>query len=440
MQLPQAPSENLPDSAVCLLLSRDEISRVLKENGRASEADIASIAMLDKKLKDWADKRMPGSDRARMSAWRESLQPSARDWWWLLDERARPSVLWTLFAGLFFAASLAVAADTFTVLKNVTSSNVTLAGTIAQSMLALFAGSAFTSAGREWLSQIFSAVGSDRMFLGQSRMWLALGVFVLILGGRFYLPDFASKHFNVEGGEYAASGLLSRSIESYQQAIALKPYYVDAHLGLAASLAKSHEYEKAIEEYKRVAEIDLNQTATVIKARFEVATSLDRSHEYEKAIDEYTRVIELDPNQFTAVSKLSRLYILHRRDSSRALSLLEPLFGAYRNGKLPNEECYRLFKNSGWANLELRNYRLAEGELRAALQFRDGAAAHFLLGKTLDSLHRVKEARDEWTSFIKQMQQGSKQEDEVEPDWPGYAQTKQQGPIKGESFEKGGHQ
>jgi tetratricopeptide (TPR) repeat protein len=430
------------DELLALLLTRDEIHRLVKDGPLPAPESITRLATADQQLKRWAAKqewtKNQNGNRTTMAStlasWRESAHPASSEWWWSLDEFAKPHALWTLLAGLFFAGSIALGAATFTILKNVTTSNVTLFGTIAQSVLALLAGSAFTSAGREWLSTAFSAVGIDRRFRGASRMWLAFVVFGLILAGWFFLPVIASRHYFQKGGEYQKSGLLHRSIESYQQAITLKPDYVEARFGLAASLAEAHEYDKAIEEYKRIGERYPDQSNMVNQAYLSLAVSLDRSREYDKAIELYKRLMDLDPNDFMAVNNLARLYILRRQDASGALALLDRLRA--RLPELSKDARYHYHKNRGWANLELRFFDAAEGELRAALKVRDGASAHFLLGRVLESQNRIEDARNEWRSFNRRDRQNLDQENEIESDWSAHATQKLFKPVG--QPEKGG--
>lgn len=427
-----SPHASPPAGLLDLLLTRDEIRRLSAEGPTASATLITRLAELDQRLKEWAKKRRVGADRAAMSRWRNSIQPVAGQWWWYLDDEAKPHALWTLLAGLFFAGSIAVGADTFSILKNVTTSNVTAIGTIAQSVLALLAGSAFTSSGREWLGNAFSAIGIDRRFQGASRMWLAFVVFVMILAGWFLLPVIASSYYIGQGGEYQKSGLLSRSIESYQQAIALKPRQLEARFGLASSLVKAREYDKAIDEYRRITEIDPNQATKVNGLYFDMAVSLDRSREYDRAMALYKRVMEMNEDQFSAANNQARLYIVHRKDPQSALLLLNKL--NERVYELSAEDRYYMLKNRGWAMLEIKSAPDAEVWLRKALKTlegqgkeelgqRCGAGARFLLGKALESQNRLDEALREWDAFARLLQHQDEQASDIEPEWRGYAQA-----------------
>jgi hypothetical protein len=49
---------------------------------------------------------------------------------------------------------------------------------------------------------------------------------------------------------------------------------------------------------------------------------------------------------------------------------------------------FNLFKNRGWANLELGYHRQAGEDLEWALSKRNGPAAHYLLGRVHDAQNR----------------------------------------------------
>jgi len=239
-----------------------------------------------------------------------------------------------------------------------------------QTLLALLAGSAFLSAGREWLEKLFAQMHINRKFQGASRIYLAFAVLVVTFGIRILLPDMVARYRNDKGNEAIKASLLPTAVENYQQAVALKPYYEEAN--------------------------------------FNLALAYDKSQEYAKAIDQYKRTIAFNSKNYTAYNNLARLYILQSKDYNGALRLLDRLLSSLR--ELPPENHYYLFKNRGWADLELHNYREAEGELATAIQLKsNGAAAHYLLGRLLDEQKRSAEAKQQWNSFIEAIQNDPKQ-------------------------------
>jgi tetratricopeptide (TPR) repeat protein len=74
--------------------------------------------------------------------------------------------------------------------------------------------------------------------------------------------------------------------------------------------------------------------------------------------------------------------LVHRRDYAGALAFFQRLERLQPRGPAA---VYALYKNLGWANLGLRNYLLAERQLRQALTVDpQGAAAYCLLGMLLE--------------------------------------------------------
>jgi len=351
------------------------------------------IAALDEKLRDEAAKIDAIAGRKTLVNWRQSIHPLNSPWWWSLDERAsadeQPGPLWAIPAAVFFTLSISVLAETVTTLRNGGINAVSAFGTLLQTLLALLAGSAFLSGGREWLEKLFSQLGINRKFRGKSRVMLAFAVLLVTFAIRVYLPGGVARFRNYQGNQSLADKQYFSAVQEYQQAVALKPDFIEAQYNLAVAYDKSHDYAKAINQY----ELSINS----------------------------------NPKNYTAYNNLARLYILHSKDYDRALRSLDFLRNSY--GDLQVDNRYSLHKNSGWAYLELRNYRQAGDEFEWALKQRDGAAAHYLWGRVFDE-QPVKEeerqsnrekAKQQWNSFIKAVQDNPEQE-EVEPNWKAHAQ------------------
>ncbi|HLN97491.1 MAG TPA: tetratricopeptide repeat protein, partial [Pyrinomonadaceae bacterium] len=325
--------------------------------------------------------------RASLANWRQSIHPLESSWWWNLDTQAAAvepghNPLWTIPAAILFALSLSVLADTITTLRSGGINGLTVFGTLMQSLLALLAGSAFLAGGREWLEKLFAQLRINRTFQGASRVWLALGVLVLTFGLRILLPDLVARYHNRKGDAAFNNRQMPAAVLNYQQAVALKPSFVKAHFNLAVAYDKSHDYSKAIEEYQRS--------------------------------------IDFDQQNFVAYNNLARLLILQQKDYNGALRRLDYL--RQNLMQVPDNIQYYLFKNRGWANLELKNYSQAEADLVWSLIKRDGAAAHYLLGRVFEEEGRKAEAKQQWDGFVRSLQNDSQAEEEVEPNWIAHAQ------------------
>ncbi len=371
-----------------MLLARDELACALTTEQPVPVAAMARIAELDQRLKDAACKIDAIAGRETLFSWRQSIHPVESPWWWSLDETAtlveQPSPLWAIPAALLFTISLTVIADTMTTLKNGGINALSTFGTLIQTLLTLLAGSAFLSGGREWLEKLFAHVGIHRKFQGSSRVWLAAGVLVVTLVIRIYLPaGVVARYRNYQGDRSLANKQYFSAVEEYQQAVALKPDYTGARYSLAVAYDKSRDYANAIRQYE----------LSIIAA----------------------------PKNYDAYNKLARLYILYSKDYSGALRRLDFLSNNFQ--ELSMENRYHLFKNRGWAYLELGNHRQAGDDLEWALKQRGGAAAHYLWGRVFEEQKEKDQAKakEQWNLFIKAIQDNP-EHDEVEPDWIAHAQ------------------
>jgi len=385
--LPQKGSPDAASKSLNLLLLRDELAEILSQTQAAPPAMIMNINSLDEKLKQLAVLIDRAAGRSALISWRQSLHPIQSPWWWNLDERAAAAEpgqnpLWTIPAALFLALSLSVIADTITTLKNGGLNRLSILGTLMQTLLALLAGTTFLAGGREWFEKLFTRLNINRKFQGGSRVLLALGVLILTVIISLWLPDLVARYRNRQGDQFFADKQYPNAVQSYQQSLALKPAFVKAH--------------------------------------FNLAMAYDKARDYPNAIAEYERSINFDPQNYTAYNNLARLYILQSRDYNAALLKLNYLISNLPN--VPVELQYWLFKNRGWANLELHNYGSAQGDLEWALKKRDGVAAHYLLGRLFDEQGHKDLALQHWDQLIRLINQHSGADEEVEPNWIVHAQ------------------
>lgn len=386
-----------------LLIARDRVALVLSSETLA-QSSLVQLTELDQRLKNAAVKIDAAAGPKTLANWRETIHPLNTPWWWSLDNRASAAnPLWTIPAAICFTLSISVLAETITTLRNGGINALSAFGALMQTLLALLAGSAFLSGGREWLENLFSRLGINRKFSGASRVWLALVVLLITFAIRAYLPEGVARYRNYQGNQSLANKHYFKAVQEYQQAVALKP--------------------------------DLKA------AQYSLAMAYDKSHDYPKAISQYELSINSDPKNYAAHNNLARLYILHSKDYDRALRSLDFLRNSYK--ELDDESRHNLHKNSGWAYLELGNYRQAADEFEWSLEQRDGATSHYLLGRVFDE-QKVKDekegqankvkARQQWDRFIQAIQNNPEQED-IEPKWIAHAQEQLSKRVENEGVE-----
>jgi tetratricopeptide (TPR) repeat protein len=234
---------------------------------------------------------------------------------------------------------------------------------------------------RSWYALAWQGVSSALTTLRVKKRWavlLAAVGLVLTLALVELLPSVAL-YYNNRGVELQQKGQIQAAIEQYQRALSLKRSYPEAHYNLADSYEEIPNYDKAVEEYQRA--------------------------------------IDADVSFYEAYNNLSRLYILRKHDYGAAMKLLDRALSLK-----PQEPSvrYSLYKNYGWANLELRQLGQAEHNLKIAVALdTNRGAAHCLLAKALDAQGRATGAVSEWESCVAYSSQG-----EVEPEWRNEAQER----------------
>jgi predicted O-linked N-acetylglucosamine transferase (SPINDLY family) len=110
------------------------------------------------------------------------------------------------------------------------------------------------------------------------------------------------------GNALAARGMRAAAMESFRQAIALKPDYVHAHNNLGNLLREEGQFAHAVECFKTV----ISLQPEYAEAHNNLANALVDLGELDAAIDAYRRAIALKPDLVQARSNL--LFILSYRD------------------------------------------------------------------------------------------------------------------------------
>jgi tetratricopeptide (TPR) repeat protein len=253
-------------------------------------------------------------------------------------------------------------------------------------LLSVLGGTAFTKSGAQAIEKGLRWLGVPRKRLQLGKGCVALAFLLLVLGLRLSLPSFAV-YFNNEGARLHERQLRG-AMESYQRAIRLDPEYAEPHYNLA------NAFEDALD--------------------------------FDNAIQEYLAAIRLRPELYPAINNLARLQILRKNDAATALTLLEDALAL--EPKDP-EARSSIYKNRGWANLNLQLYSEAESDLRRALELKaDGAAAHCLLAQVLDAEKNPRRdegaASEAWTQCLAF---GASQRKSVESSWLVAAQVRLRG-------------
>jgi tetratricopeptide (TPR) repeat protein/capsular polysaccharide biosynthesis protein len=202
--------------------------------------------------------------------------------------------------------------------------------------------------------------------------------------------DLSQLHYNL-GHVLHQQGDLASAVQSYQQAIDLRPDYIDAHLNLAIVLDEQGRFEAAIDHYRRV--IALQPDA--VQAHNNLGCTLAKLKELDAAIQSYQRAIDLQPDWATPYNNLGQALANQGKSAEaieayqRAIELQPDLGLAHANlGKLLQSQGYhaqaiacfqqvtQLDPNCLSAYSDCAISWLAQGKLEHALPYLRQVIAH----------------------------------------------------------------
>ena len=116
-------------------------------------------------------------------------------------------------------------------------------------------------------------------------------------------PDYADSWYNL-GNIYRTLNQPEKSIDFYEKAVEILPEYYEAIFNLAVSLEDSNRLDEAAESYNQA--ILINPDA--IEARINLGNIFQLHNDYEEAIIQYTKVLDLDPKNEEVLNNLGNIY------------------------------------------------------------------------------------------------------------------------------------
>ncbi len=131
-------------------------------------------------------------------------------------------------------------------------------------------------------------------------------LFLLALGGGFYMPHMQAKSFESlfqEGNAAFHSGNTKKAIKRYKQALKTGAHAPQLHFNLAMALSKEDKTTKAIIHFEQA--IALNPT--YVKAQVQLGIHYEKAGQPDKAIQAYRSALMHDPSCVAAALPLARL-------------------------------------------------------------------------------------------------------------------------------------
>jgi protein O-GlcNAc transferase len=166
-------------------------------------------------------------------------------------------------------------------------------------------------------------------------------------------PELENKYLttanNNLGSIFEQQGFLDAAIESYQQALRLKPDYAEAFYNLGNVLQKQGKLGAAIEFYQQA----LNIKPEIAEAHNNLGTIFQLEGQLDAAIESYQRALEVKPNYAQAYCNLGNVY--------QQQSLLDAAIRSY-------QQAFRLKPDYTEAYYNLGNVYQQQGLLEAAIE------------------------------------------------------------------------
>jgi tetratricopeptide (TPR) repeat protein len=287
-------------------------------------------------------------------------------------------------ASCLFTGGLAFATDFSRRLFGAGADTGSVLGVIFQAFFAVAAGSTFTSAGREFVGELFSRLRLRVPSVSNVALWASFLFFVFALSVWQVVPKYLAMAYNLRGRNLESVNL-REAIDAYQRSISLWPSDADAHFNLG-----------------RMYQQELRNS---------------------DAMSEYEQATTINPRYVLAYSNMGRLLILEGH-SLEALRALDSGIDASSNDPYEDVAAY---KNRGWANLELGFLKDAESDLNHSLTLKPTAAAECLIAKMFDRSKEEAKSAAAWSSFrtLYKAQKGDSDTPAIEPDCLRIAEQKQ---------------
>ena len=372
-----------PVSVLDVLAARDALQQILADGAKLSGVQWFKLNQLDERLKQQKEKII---QNLSLEQWRETVQPSESAWWWYCDP-PKPQHWSEKYDWAFNGLNLALLTASVSLVVDTSSKflvgGLGLFGSAAiatQSILTLIAGGgSLTQVGQKVRQQIFNSFNVKEAYWEEISTIAAFVLLLSLIGFRVSLPRIAVL-FNQWGVEHYLAREFNSALSDYQQAIALRPDYADAHYNLGLIYEDLQQYDKARAEYQLAIQSDLNA---------------------------------LEPlDQLKAHNNLGRLYILKKDYTAAIPSLITGINlideeAAKTDQDLRNTQ-YALYKNLGWTQLGLKNYTEAESKLQQAIRLDpERGAAYCLLAQVLEGKQQQTEALTQWkncSQYVKEFQ------------------------------------
>ena len=194
---------------------------------------------------------------------------------------------------------------------------------------------------------------------------------------------------NIRGACYAALGQLEDSVQSYQDALAIKPNYSDASYNLGNVLKDLGHLEDAIKSYKRTIAIEPQYHA----AQHNLGVTLQELGLFDDAAEQYEKALNINPDNIEARINLGYVY--------QTLGQLEDAIEQYDSILSIHPENVEVLNNLGIIYRDLGHTDDAISYYKKALKVDPRyAGAYYNLGFIYQDLGQVADSIEQYEKAI----------------------------------------
>ncbi|KAB8333292.1 tetratricopeptide repeat protein [Scytonema tolypothrichoides VB-61278] len=168
-----------------------------------------------------------------------------------------------------------------------------------------------------------------------------------------FQPELENQYYPIAssnlGSLFEQQGNLDAAVESYQQALRVKPDYAEAHYNLGNALQKQGKLEAAIEAYQQTLKIK----PEISEAHNNLGTVLQKQGKLDAAVESYQQAISLKPDYAEAHYNLGNIFLQQGK--------LDAASKAY-------QQTLNIKPNNAHAHHNLGNALKLQGKLDAAVK------------------------------------------------------------------------
>jgi tetratricopeptide (TPR) repeat protein len=166
----------------------------------------------------------------------------------------------------------------------------------------------------------------------------------------------------LSGKAHRLAGNVDDAIARFQTAKAIEPKFISAYTELGKIYFEQEDYDKALVQYKQIAQIDSKgELIDPVEIHTVLGSLYEKTGDDKRAIDEYKQVIRISPDNAFVHNQLGWLYGTSAGDLDKAVTHLKKACEL-----LPNRPVF--FDNLGWMYYQKRDYQKAIEALKQAAE------------------------------------------------------------------------